>query len=239
MSSHNMPASKPAAHALGQRFTRRPRWRTLLLGWAMLAALGWLGYLPFVGGAVPGIHGLAWVYSKLFAIALLTLLAVIVLLIVGGLALCLLLLLSFNLSWRQSARRGAAKVVWLLVTGVLLLVALLPALLAGYAPQAKQDIAPWSVTYRTVYVAFPLDDNYGDLMLLSCRSLGPCHQVYRGYTDIVSAGDAALAFNAVTNQVALNLQGQWVYVRSPDKELCSRSSQLTNGNGSCSFVPNE
>ncbi len=78
MSNHNTPASKSAAPALGRRFTRRLG-RRLLLGWAMLAAGGWLGYLPFVGGAVPGVHGLAWVYGKLFAIALLTLLAVTVL----------------------------------------------------------------------------------------------------------------------------------------------------------------
>ncbi|MBW4462740.1 MAG: hypothetical protein KME47_21255 [Nodosilinea sp. WJT8-NPBG4] len=121
----------------------------------------------------------------------------------------------------------------------LLLVALLPALLAGYAPQAKQDIALWGITYRTVYVAFPLGDNYGDLMLLSCRSLGLCHSVYRGYTDISSAGEAALTFNAETNQVALRLEGQWVYVRSPDEVLCNQPSQHTTFNGSCSFVPNE
>jgi hypothetical protein len=182
------------------------------------------------------VHGLAWVYSKLFAIALL---AVIVLVIVGGLALCLLLLLSFNLNWRQSARRGVAKVVWLLITGILLLVALLPALIVGYAPKASQTIAPWGITYRTVYVALPLDDNYGELMLLRCRSLGLCRQVYRSYTDIISAGEAVLAFNADANQVGLKLEGQWVYVRSPDEELCSQPPQLTNGNGSCSFVPNE
>ncbi|PZU96238.1 MAG: hypothetical protein DCF32_21870 [Leptolyngbya sp.] len=238
MSSPNPPASNPATRTLGRRFTRHLRW-VLLLGWAVLAACGWLGYLPFVGGAVPGVHGLAWVYSKLFAIALLTLLAVIVLVTVGGLALCLLLLLSFSLNWRQSARRGAAKVVWLLITGILLLVALLPALIVGYAPKANQAIAPWGITYRTVYVAFPLDDNYGELMLLQCRSLGLCHPVYRGYTDIVSAGEAALAFNAEANQVGLKLEGRWVYVRSPNEELCSQLPQLTNSNGSCSFVPNE
>lgn len=237
MSSPNTPASKPAAHALGQRFTHHPK-RVLLLGWAMLAALGWLGYLPFVEGAVPGVHGLAWAYNKLFVIALLTLLAVIVLVIAGGLAFCLLLLLSLKLEWRQSARRGLAKVVWLLVSGLLLLVALLPAFVAGYAPQTSQTIAPWGVTYRTVYVALPLDDNYGDLMLLSCR-LGLCHQVHRSYTDIVSAGEAALAFNAETNWVALHLQGQWVYVRSPNEELCNQPPQSTTFNGSCSFVPNE
>ncbi|MEA5451275.1 hypothetical protein VB780_22025 [Leptolyngbya sp. CCNP1308] len=238
MSSHNTPASKPAAQTLDQRFTRRPR-RSLLLGWAMLAGLGWLGYLPFVWGAVPGVHGLAWVYSKLFAIALLTLLAVIVLGIVGSLALCLLLLLSFNLNWRQSARQGVAKVVWLLITGIFLLVTLLPALIVGYAPQANQPIASWGITYRTVYVAFPLDDNYGELMLLRCRSLGLCRQVYRSSTDIISAGEATLAFDADTNQMGLKLEGQWVYVRSPDAELCSQPPQLTNGNDSCSFVPNE
>jgi hypothetical protein len=205
----------------------------------MLAVLGWLWYLPFVQGAVPGFHGLAWVYSKLLAIALLILLVVIVVTGVGGLAVCLLLLLSLKLEWRQSARRGLAKVGLLLVAGLLLLVGLLPSFMTSYAPQAREDIAPWGVTYRTVYVALPLDDNYGDLMLLSCRSLGLCHQVYRSYTDIMSAGTAALAFNAETNQVALNLQGQWVYVRSRDQELCSQSPQLTDGNGSCSFVPNE
>lgn len=205
----------------------------------MLAALGWLGYLPFVWGSVPGVHGLAWVYSKLLAIALLLLLAVIVVMGVGGLAVCLLLLLSLKLEWRQSARRGLAKVGLLLIASVLLLVALLPAFMASYAPQASQNIAPWQVTYRTVYVSLPLDDNYGDLMLLSCRSPGLCRQVYRGYTDIFSASEAALAFNAETNQVGLNLQGQWVYVRSRDQELCSESPQLTSGNRACSFVPNE
>ncbi|MBD1873381.1 hypothetical protein H6F75_07795 [Nodosilinea sp. FACHB-131] len=237
MSSPNTPASKPAAHALDQRFTRHPK-RVLLLGWAMLAALGWLGYLPFVEGAVPGMYWLAWAYNELFAIALLTLLAVIVLLGAGGLAICLLLLLSLKPEWRQSARRGLAKVVLLLIAGLLLLLALLPAFMAGYAPHAIQNIAPWGVTYRAVYVAFPLDDNYGDLMLLSCR-LGICHQVYRSYTDIISAGVATLAFNAETNQVGLNLQGQWVYVRSPDEVICSQPSPATSFNSSCSFVHNE
>jgi hypothetical protein len=120
MSSHKPPARNPASPTQSQRFIRRPRRRTLLLGWAILAALGWLGYLPFVGGAVPGVHGLAWAYSKLFAIALLTLLPVIVLLLAGGLILCLLLLLSFYLNWQQSAPRGVAKVVWLLVADVLI-----------------------------------------------------------------------------------------------------------------------
>ncbi|MBD2233845.1 hypothetical protein [Phormidium tenue] len=238
MSSHNTPASNPASLTLAQRFTRRPRRRTLLLGWAILAALGWLGYLPFVGGAVPGVHGLAWVYGKLFAIALLTLLAVIILLGAGSLAVCLLLL-SLKLEWRQSIRRGLAKVGLLLAVGIFLLVALLPALLVGYAPQASQTMSPWGVTYRTVYVAFPLDDNYGELMLLSCRSPGLCHQIYRSSTDIISAGGADLAFNTDTNQVALNLEGQWVYVRSPDKALCNQPLPPTTFSSSCSFVPSE
>lgn len=238
MSRHNRSVSNPAPRTLGQRFTRHPR-RVLLLGWVALAALGWLGYLPFVRGAVPGFHGLAWVYSNLLAIALLILLAVIVVLGVGGLAVCLLLLLSLKLEWRQSARRGLAKVGLLLVACILLPVALLPAFMAGYVPQASQNIAPWQVTYRTAYVAFPLDDNYGELMLLSCRSLGLCRQVYRGSTDVISAGEAVLAFNADANQVGLKVEGQWVYVRSRDRELCSQPPQLASGNRSCSFVPEE
>ncbi|MGG6238574.1 hypothetical protein ACQ4N7_08015 [Nodosilinea sp. AN01ver1] len=221
---------------MGQLFSRRDRRRWVFAIWGLLTALGWLWYLPFASGRGIGFHGLAWAYSQLFAIALLLLLVGIVAIALGSIALGVLLLMGLKPAWRRSARRGIQKLLVLLAVGVLLPLPLLPTLAVGYAPQARQVVSPWRTTYRTVYVAFPLDDNYGDLMLLQCRWL--CHQVYRSSTDIISAGAAGLAFNAETNQVGLQLQGQWVYVRSPNSEPCTLSLGLTANERECRFIPN-
>ncbi|PSN81118.1 hypothetical protein C8B47_02890 [filamentous cyanobacterium CCP4] len=214
-----------------QFFTRRDRRRWVFAIWGLLTALGWLWHLPFASGRGLGFHELAWAYSQLLVVALLLLLVGIVAIALGIIALCVLLLMGLRPDWRRSAHRGIKKLLLVLLAGVLLPVALLPTLFLGYAPQASQVVSLWRTTYRTVYVAFPLDDNYGDLMLLRCRWL--CHQVYRGSTDIISASEADLAFSAETNQVGLRVQGQWVYVRSPGSELCIQSI----GESECQFVP--
>lgn len=227
-----------AAKAVEQLFARRDRRRWGLIIWGLLTALGWLWYLPFASGHGLGFHGLAWAYSQLLVVALLLLSVGTVAIALGSIALCVLLLISLRPDWRRSAQRGIKKLLVLLLVEVLLCVALLPTLFLGYAPQASQVVSLWHTTYRAVYVAFPLDDNYGDLMLLNCRWLGLCHQVYRGSTDITSAGKASLAFNAETNQVALNLEGQWVYVRSPNTKPCTRSLELAVNESECRFDPN-
>ncbi|MBE9159585.1 hypothetical protein IQ265_22520 [Nodosilinea sp. LEGE 06152] len=226
-----------AAGAVCQLFARRDRRRWVFAIWGLLTALGWLWYLPFVSGRGVGFHGLAWAYSQLLAIALLLLLVGIVAIALGGMTLCVLLLMSLKPNWRRSAHRGVKKLLVLLLVEVLLFVALLPTLFLGYAPKASQVVSLWRTTYRAVYVAFPIDDNHGDIMLLNCHWLGPCHQVYRGSTDIISAGEADLAFNARTNQVGLRVQGQWVYVRSPNREPCTKSLALAANESECRFIP--
>ncbi|PSR12714.1 hypothetical protein C8255_26225 [filamentous cyanobacterium CCP3] len=238
-SSENRGFGSPfarASSAVGQFFTRRDRRRWVFILWGLLTALGWLWYLPFASGRGFGFHGLAWAYSQLFAIALLLLLVGIAAIALGSIALCVLLLMGLRPDWQRSARRGIQKLLVLLLVEVFLLVALLPALFLGYAPQASQVVPLWRTTYRVVYVALPIDDNYGDLMLLNCRWL--CQPVYRGSTDIISASEADLAFSAETNQVGLRVQGQWVYVRSPQSEPCTRSLGLTANERECRFIPN-
>jgi hypothetical protein len=222
-SSFRPSAAGPAA-SVKRFFARRRIFRRipkgLLIGWVLMAAFGWLSYLPFVSGAAPGVHGLAWAYSQLLLVALLALLTLIASGLAAVVLLCLLLPLSLKPQWQQKVRQGLAKVGLLAAAGGLGLLALWPALMVGYAPQAQQAVAPWGITYRTVYAAFPIDDNYGELLLLSCRFGGLCQPLYQGPTDVISAAGTAIEFDVQRDQLGLNLAGQWVYVRSRQQEIC-------------------
>lgn len=229
------PAVGPAA-AVKRFFARRRLPKGLLLGWVLMAVLGWFSYLPFVSGVVPGVHGLAWAYSQLLLIALLLLLTLIASGLAAAVLLCLLLLLRLKPQWQPSIRRGLAKLGLLAAAGGLGLLALWPTLMVGYAPQSQQAVAPWGRTYRAIYTAFPLDDNYGELMLLSCRFGELCQPIYRGSTDVISAAGAAIVFNAQTDQVALNVAEQWVYVRSRQQVLCRRALQPQASDNDCRFT---
>ena len=110
-------------------------------------------------------------------------------------------------------------------------IALAPALFVSYAYRHVLAVEPWEKTYRTAYVAYRLDDNYGEVMLSECNHWGWCHQLHRGYTDSYSAQAAQPRYNPTTDrmQVRINPGG---YVRSRDQQLCPNVSTLS---GSCSY----
>ncbi|MEL6402501.1 MAG: hypothetical protein AAFR26_26005 [Cyanobacteria bacterium J06626_4] len=185
------------------------------------------------GMPLPGMHTLAWAYSALAIVTILVTAAVLLTLPVLGLAFLLLLLASTRPEWQRPARQGAKKLLVLLLVELLALIALLPTLVLGYAPQTQQTIAPWHQTWHTVYVA-PLDDNYGALLLLRCR-WGLCHPVYRGETNVISAAEALLKYNPETDQMALKLEGQWVYVQSAAGDICRVRLRSLDAYEKCSF----
>lgn len=197
--------------------------------------IGWLGYLTFLAGA-PGNYWLVQGYS--FSI-LGTFASVLVALLTAplfGLAFGILAIASLNPDWRSRARQGAKNLLVMLLIGAMTMVALLPSgILLGYV-EDQLAIAPWQAVYRAIYVA-PFDDNYGDLMLVKCRWMGFCRQVYRGYTNSISAEEAYLDFNSQTEQVALYLEGRWVYVRSPGLPVCKEVLRSSDPYGKCSFTP--
>ena len=203
--------------------------------WAALTLLGWLWYLPFLSGVpLPGVHGLAWAYNALAIVAVLVTATVLLTLPVFGLAFLILLLASTRPKWQRPARQGAKKLLVLLLVELLALIALLPALVLGYAPQTQQTIAPWRQTWHTVYVA-PLDDNYGALLLLRCDRWGLCHPVYRGETNVISVAEALLQYNPETDQMALQLEGQWVYVQSAAGDICRVRLRSLDADDKCRF----
>jgi hypothetical protein len=224
------------AARLAQATLRWPtnRWTRIgLILWGGLIALGWLGYWPLLQG-VPGVYGLAWVYRWWLIVAVVAILGGLLVLPVVGMAFCLLLLLSLKSGWRRYTRQGARKLLLLLLIEAMAIMALLPSFLRQFETHDEITIAPWHTTYRAVYVA-PLDDNYGDMMLLQCRWPGLCRQVYRAGTDVLSAEAATLDFNAATNEVGLYLEGRWVYVRSPGQPPCTEQLRSADEYGRCPF----
>ena len=209
--------------------------RLVLVGWAGLAVAGWLGYLPFLAG-FPGFHWLALAYSALLPLTVVLVLGSLFILPTTGFAFAILGLISLKQAWRRRARNAMRKLLGLLLVLAMAIGALLPSLMLLYVPYATLNIAPWHTVYRAIYVS-PVDNNYGDLMLLKCRWLGICHQVYRSYTDITSAEETFLEYNGAMNQVALHLEGRWVYVRSPKTQACKEFLRSSDSYGKCSFDP--
>ncbi|MEM6437582.1 MAG: hypothetical protein AAF773_27560 [Cyanobacteria bacterium P01_D01_bin.115] len=205
--------------------------------WAALTLLGWLWYLPFLSGVpLPGVHGLAWAYSALVIIMILVLLTVFLTLPLVGLAFIALLLASLRPEWQRPARRRGKNLLVLLLIELLALIALLPTMILGYYPQTQQTIAPWQQSFHAIYVP-PLDDNYGALLLLRCDRWKLCYSVYRGETNVMSAAEARLHYNAETERVALRLESQWVYVQSATGEVCRMPSRAFNAETRCNFEP--
>jgi hypothetical protein len=198
--------------------------------------VGWLGYLAFFGG-VPGNYWLAQGYSYLLILAVAIVVTALLTLPVFGLAFGLLAIASIHPPWRSRTRQGAKKLLLMLLIEAMAIAALLPSgILVGYVTD-HLTIAPWQVTYRAIYVS-PLDDNYGDLMLLKCRWFGFCRQVYRRYTDVSSSEDAYLQFDPEANQVKLHLEGRWVYVRSPGHPACRERPNSAGYDRECdAFLP--
>lgn len=189
-----------------------------IVGGLGLTAIGWIGYLPFVAG-FPGCYWLAWGYGHLVLVTLPLMLVAFFTLPAFGMALGILALVSTVGQWRHRARQGAKTLLMLLLAELLAIIALLPNAVWQFETYDQVAIAPWHVIYRAAYVA-PLDNNYGHLMLLKCHWLGLCYQVYRSDTDITSAEDVNVEYNVKTNEVALHLEGRWVYVRSPGEAPC-------------------
>lgn len=213
----------------------RHRWiRWGIRIWLVLAVVGWLGYLAFLGG-VPGNYWLAQAYSFSSFGAVAVMLVALLTAPLFSLAFGLLAIASLKSDWRSRARQGAKKLLLVLLIEAMAITALLPSGMLLGSVEDKLAIAPWQTVYRAIYVA-PFDDNYGDLMLVKCRWLGFCRQVYRSYTDVTSAEEAGLQFNASTNEVALYLESRWVYVRSPDSPDCKEVLRSSDPYGKCDFV---
>ncbi len=235
MPSHHdtKPSDYPAVHR--SRPWRNPWVKLGLTVWGSLTAIGWFGYLTFLAGA-PGNYWLAQTYSFSIVGAFASVLVALLTAPLFGLAFGLLAIASLNPDWRSRTRQGAKKLLVMLLIEVMAIAALLPSgILLGYV-EDQLAIAPWQTVYRAIYVA-PFDDNYGDLMLVKCRWLGFCHQVYRSYTDVVSAEETFLQFNTNTNEVALQLEGRWVYVRSPGSPACKEVLRSSDPYGKCNFMP--
>lgn len=182
--------------------------------WGIVMMIGGLGYLAFLKG-IPGNYWLTQAYGFLIwgaaAVAVLT--APLL-----GLAFVLLAIASLHPDWRSRTRQGAKKLLLILLIEAMVIFALLSGIVVGDVTD-RLAVAPWQVVYRAIYLS-PLDNNYGDLMLVKCRWFGFCRQVYRSYTDMGSAEEAYLQFNADANQVKLHLEGRWVYRRSPGSPAC-------------------
>jgi len=213
-------------HARGQQPQYR-RWRRHgVVAWAGLVAVGWLGYLAFLGG-FPGNYWVAQVYSIFLSPLVAVGLTAILTAPIFGLAFGLLAIASLKTGWRSRTRQGVKTLLLMLLVEVMAIAALLPSgLLVGDVTD-RLVVSPWQATYRAIYVS-PLDDNYGDLILLKCHWFSFCRQVYRRYTDIGSSEKAYLQFDPEANQVKLHLEGRWVYVRSPGIPACQ---EITNSAG--------
>lgn len=197
-----------------------------------LAILGWLWYLAFVSGKVPGIHWVGVAYSTaVFWAEMILILALGPTLPIVAIAIVILLLASLKSSWRQTARRGVKTLLVLSLATGLLILSMLPAVIVSYAPKSHHRVADWHSTFRTIYAAFPLDDNYGDLLLLKCGRLGLCHQIYRFPSNISSVEETTFQYDPDTDQLGLYLDSTWAYVRSRTTELCRlhRDWQTTLG----------
>jgi hypothetical protein len=203
--------------------------------WGILLLAGWLGYLPYLLG-MPGIHGLALLYNALMPLAAILILGTIHGVPFFGSALGGLVLLSLYPKWRPLAYASVRILLRSALALLMVLIALLPSFILQYQPYAHRAIAPWRSVYRAIYVS-PLDNNYGDLMLLRCYGLGLCRQVYRTETNISSVEEALIDFNSETNQAALYLEGRWVYVRSPRIPPCKENLRAWDEYGKCDFTP--
>ena len=185
----------------------------------LLGVYGWGVYLPFTQGWLPGAHWPAAAYDTAFPyVGFVLLLGIILGWAVVAIAILVLLLVSFVLPW-QRARCIAAYLTCFSVLWLATFITLAPALLISYDYRNVLTIEPWGKTYRTSYVAFRLDDNYGEVMLSECDSWGWCHQLHRGYTDLYSAQAAQPSYdpNRDHMKVRINPGG---YVRSRDQQLC-------------------
>ncbi|RZM79669.1 hypothetical protein [Leptolyngbya iicbica] len=225
------PTPNSDAHHHRESSPRRRWWRFGVIAWVGLAAVGWLGYLAFFGG-LPGNYWLAQVYSiSLFPLAAVVLTTVLTA-PMFGLAFGLLAIGSIHTPWRRRTRQGAKKLLLLLLIEAMAIAALLPSGILVTTLSDRLVILPWHTTYRAIYVS-PLDDNYGDLMLVKCGWFGFCRQVYRSYTDVGSADEAYLQFDAEANQIKLHLEGSWVYVRSPGAPACQEGLHSDHADHEC------
>ncbi len=232
MSRHSdfPPLTGNATHTRSNQPNRR--WmRVGLIAWVGLAVVGWLVYFAFVLGW-PGNYWLAKVYSaSILGLVPLGLTAILTTPIFG-IAFGILAIASLNVSWRSRARQGAKQLLVILLIQIMAIAALLPSGILVMSTSDRLTIAPWQTTYRALYVS-PLDDNYGDLMLVKCRWFGFCRQVYRSYTDVISSEEAYLEFDAEANQVKLHLESRWVYVRSPGSPACKEILRSDDPYGKC------
>lgn len=215
-------------------FGKFPNNRWLRLCWlivAMLAVYGWVLYVPFAQGWLPGLHWLAVGYDTVFPyVGFVFVFGLFFGWWVVAIAVPILLLISLLPSWRRT-RRIAIYLTYFSGLWFAAAITLAPALFVSYSYRHVLMVEPWEKTYRTAYIAFRLDDDYGEVMLSDCNRLGWCHQLHRGYTDFYSAQAAQPSYSpdADRMQVRINPEG---YVRSRDQQLCPDPSTLGR---SCSY----
>ena len=207
-----------------------------LFVWGLLTTVGWLAYWPYVQGWGPGLHQLAVVYSVAMIFPTLLLAGIIYLWPVMVIALLGLGLASLNRQWRRAAYRAFQQLLLLLLALGPLLIALLPSFLLGYSPQNALTVDAWHKTYRVAYVAFPIDDNYGDITLMECRTGGLCHQVYRTASNVLSAKETELSFNPDADLLAFKVEGSWVYVQSQAAVQCQLNLAELASRNACDYL---
>lgn len=201
--------------------TLKPRRRTFAARasrsfWLMLIALaiyGWLLYLPFLEGILPGIYPITAIYSTaLGAIEPFLLLGLVITLPMLAMIVVLALLIRRRLLWR---------VARLLLAIALLPIVLLPTLITC-KPGQSLAVDKWGMTYHTAYKTFLFDDNYGDALLFQCDRTGVfCYQVHRFYGAYGVETALRLTYSADSNQLSMATAAGTVYIRSRQYAVCA------------------
>mgnify|MGYP001799627776 CR=1 FL=1 len=185
----------------------------------LLGIYGWGFYLPFTQGLLPGAHWPAAAYDTAFPyVGFVMLLGLVKGWWIVAISILLLLLISFLRPWRR-ARRVAAYLICFSVLWVTTPIALAPSFLNSYSYRHALTVESWGKTYRTAYVAFRPDDNYGEVMVSECTLRGWCHQVYRGRGNIYSGEFTKPIYDPVKDQLGVSVSPGG-YVRSRDQQLC-------------------
>ncbi|MEM8808654.1 MAG: hypothetical protein AAGF01_21780 [Cyanobacteria bacterium P01_G01_bin.38] len=180
-----------------------------LLG-GTLAISGWLCYLPFVYGHVPGIYPLAMVYRTLFVMPA----------ALGSLGFLYLwpivistALISGVLS-RLTGRRIFRRVLLGGLLPPLLLITVLPAMITC-DPGPSLTVAPWGRVYRLAYSSLAIDDNYGTGLVFECDRTGIiCHQVHQFPGFIGMLEHLSLSYDPEGDRLIVGHERDPIYLRS-------------------------
>lgn len=188
----------------------------------LLFASGWIGYLSFTSGMIPGIYPLAVWYSSLLSPTV----SIAVLLSLQGWILLPVIAISLGVFILYARRHQLRTAFICLLAWPILLLLLLPAMV-GFTPGQRLAVEPWGQVYRTAYSSLWLDDNYGDVLIFKCNSTGMlCRQVHKYYASAGAEGSILMKYDAEQDLLRVGT-APVLYARSKQKQLCSRSSAIT------------